>query len=314
VRSTFVIDTHRAAQMLTGTPRTARNRLGLARVAAGALGVLLAMGANARTAVAQTGADSAATRGRPGSGFCDCPSEPAPGSRASALPFSVGERLTYRVRIGKVGSGHGVMSVDGPVEVRGRETYLLRSEVEARIGFVKASNATESWLDPERLTALRFRRRERRALLRNDETIAVFPDERRWEDEGKNGKGGETPTDVPLDELSFIYFLRTLPLGPDSAQEVVRHYDPRRNPIEVRVVGRDSLETPAGSFNTLVVEMHVRDPGRYEKDGGRGTIRLYLSDDARRIPVRIESAMPVFGRAVLTLESYTPAPVAQRAP
>ena len=104
---------------------------------------------------------------------------------------------------------------------------------------------------------------------------------------------------APLDELSFIYFLRTLPLLDDSARTFVRHYDSDRNPVTVTVVGRDTLKTRAGEFPTIIVEMRVRDPRHYQGDG---VIRINLSDDARRLPVRIESRMPVFGATVLTLK------------
>jgi hypothetical protein len=114
------------------------------------------------------------------------------------------------------------------------------------------------------------------------------------------------PTTAPLDELSFIYFLRTLPLDSDSVERVTRHYDPARNPIAVRVIGRDTVRTNAGTFPTIVVEMRVKDARRY---AGEGVIRLHLSDDAFRYPVRIESSVPVLGATVLTLESYTRPPL-----
>ena len=41
---------------------------------------------------------------------------------------------------------------------------------------------------------------------------------------------------------------------------------------------------------------------------GEGLIRLYLSDDADRIPVRIESTLPGLGLAVFTLETFVRAP------
>ena len=79
----------------------------------------------------------------------------------------------------------------------------------------------------------------------------------------------------------------------------------------MRVLARDTVRTRAGTFATIVVEMRVRDPQRY---GGEGTIRLHLSDDARRIPVRIESSVPVLGATVLTLESFTSAQQVARRP
>lgn len=191
------------------------------------------------------------------------------------------------------------MSVDGPVDVRGTETYLLRFDVKAGVGPIKGKNLTESWLDPERMAALRFRASERRPFSKRDEVVELYPEERRWESE--NGKSGDSPTDAPLDELSFIYFIRSLPLDAESTYTFNRYYDPQRNPTTVRVLSRDSLQTAAGEFRTVLVEMRVRDPRNYK---GEGTLRFYLSDDACRIPVRIESAMPNVGLVTFMLESY----------
>ena len=226
-------------------------------------------------------------------------------AQASELPFDVGERLRYRVSVGKLGAvGEGEMSVSGPEDVRGTATLVLRSEIRAKVGFIKSSECAESWIDPVRMASLRYQKRTRGAFSRDDEQeVELFPETQRWED--KRGNQGQSPTTAPLDELSFIYFLRTLPLDSDTVDRVVRHYDPARNPIAVRVLGRDTLRTNAGTFATVVVEMRVKDPRRY---GGEGVIRLHLSDDAFRFPVRIESSVPVFGATVLTLESITRPP------
>jgi hypothetical protein len=77
----------------------------------------------------------------------------------------------------------------------------------------------------------------------------------------------------------------------------------------VRVVGRELVTVPAGRFQTVVVEMTVRDERRY---GGEGTVRLHLTDDERRIPVRIASRMRLAGVTVLSLESMTAGAIAAR--
>ena len=227
--------------------------------------------------------------------------------QSASLPFGAGERLEYRVSVAKLGNvGGGVMTVEGPVDIRGTATLALRSEIYARVGVIKSTERAESWIDPTRMAALRYQKRTRGMFSRGEERVELFPDEQRWENQ--RGKSGQSPTAAPLDELSFIYYLRTLPLGADSASgagSVDRHYDRDRNPVAVRVIGRDTLQTRAGSFATIIVEMRVKDPQRY---GGEGTIRLHLSDDAHRYPVRIESSVPVLGATVLTLEAVTPAP------
>jgi len=212
-----------------------------------------------------------------------------------ALPFAVGERLVYEGRVRGVG-GKGTMWIAGPVTVRGVETFELHFDFAARLGPVKVSQKTVSWLDPSRMAAMRFSKVERNPISRHSEAVELFPDERRWT--GRNGESGDSPTSAPLDELSFIYFVRTLPLLTDSALTFSRHFDVVRSPTTVRVLGREPVTTPAGTFQTVLVEMRVRDARHYR---GEGVIRFAISDDRCRLPVRIESAIPDAGKVVLTL-------------
>ena len=219
---------------------------------------------------------------------------------AATLPFAIGERLEYRVSVGLAGTvGRGTMTVEGPVELRGTTTYLLRSDFRARVAWIDGFERCDSYLDPERMAVLRSETTEKRPLSQYQERVSVFPAESRWSTNA--GRTGESPTDAPLDELAFIYFVRTMPLAPDSAYRVDRHYDPARNPVEVRVLCRETVRTGAGEFATIAVEMRVKDPRRFEREG---VIRLNLTDDQWRMPVRIQGAMPVFGTATFTLESY----------
>ena len=225
---------------------------------------------------------------------------PLPTTRAD-LPFSVGERLAYRVNVGGVGSiGRATMSVEPAVSVRGTEAYLLRSEIRAGIGPLKGSDLSESWLDPDHMRILRFHERERRLLSTREVRVEVYPDEQRWT--AADGTRGESLSSTPLDELSFIYFLRSLPQQPGRTYSFDRHFDAARNPVTVRVMEGDSIRTRAGTFGTVIMEMHVLDPRRYQ---GEGIIRVSLSTDAWRIPVRIESTIPTVRSLTMTLDSLT---------
>ena len=221
----------------------------------------------------------------------------------AALPFAVGERFGYKVRVPRLGTvGRGAMWVEGPVDVRGVSTLLLRFDSRVHIGPVSASDRTSSWLDPRRMASLRYEKRGRSPLSRRDEIVQLYPEESRWT--AASGDSGASPSADPLDELSFIYYLRTLPFPADTTYRLVRHFDLARSPTTVRVVRRETLTTPAGEFRTVLVEMRVRDPRRYK---GEGIIRLNFTDDSARLPVRIESTMPMVGTAVLLLESHTSA-------
>lgn len=216
------------------------------------------------------------------------------------LPFAPGERLTYTVRTSRFGgAGKATMWVEDPTTVRDAEAWPLRFDFSARVGPVKAYDRTASWFDVRRLASLRFLKSERHPLSKHDDEVELFPETRRWS--AKDGSTGESPTDAPLDELSFMYFLRTLPIGSEGDWRFARHYAADRNPTHVRMVKREEVETGAGRYRTVLLEMRVKNPRIYK---GEGVIRVNLSDDSCRIPVRIESQMPVIGAAVMLLESH----------
>lgn len=230
---------------------------------------------------------------RPGMAATRAPGAVTPG----ALPFFEGERLEYRVRVARLGAiGRVAMRVGERTLVQGVETLPLRFDFEARMGPVRAVDRSASWLDPRRMRALRFLKHERHLLARHDEQVEIDPAHRRWT--AADGTAGTSTNDQPLDELSFMYFVRTLPFDGDSAWTFDRHFDPERSPTRVRVAGRRTVSTEAGTFRTVTLELRVRDPRRYR---GEGTIRLDVTDDACRLPVRIESEMPRIGTAVMTL-------------
>jgi len=227
-----------------------------------------------------------------------CASSRAPVEKA-ALPFSVGEKLTYQVSVAKGGKvGTATMWIEGPVDVRGVSTYLLRFDSRIRIAFLSAVSRSSSWFDPLRGSSLRFSKHEQNPLAHSDEVVDLFPDKKEWKSAG--GQISESPTNTPLDELSFMYFIRTLPMIPGSNYSFDRHFDLARNPITVSVIRREMIPTPMGELRVVLVEMRVRDPRHYK---GEGVIRIHLTDDDCRLPARIESTMPVVGTATLTIAS-----------
>jgi hypothetical protein len=228
-----------------------------------------------------------------------CASRRIPIDGAAALPFSLGEKLTYEVSSPKSGKiGTATMWIEGPVDVRGTSTYILRFDSRIKIAFLSAVSRSSSWFDPLRGSSLRFLKYERNPLTRNDESVDFFPDQKQWK--SVKGEIGQSPTNTPLDELSFMYFIRTLPMTAGATYKFDRHFDAARNPTTISVIRREMIPTPMGELRVILVEMRVRDPRHYK---GEGVIRIHLTDDECRLPARIESTMPVIGTAVLTIAS-----------
>lgn len=218
------------------------------------------------------------------------------------LPFAVGERLTYDTRAGRLLAGRAEMWIEGPVEMQGISAMVLRFAFSARVGPFGVSDQTTSWWDPLRMATLRFEKQERHVLDRHSEEVDIDRRSRRWR--ASDGRQGDSPSDAPLDELSFIYMIRTLDIDTESMLRLSRHFDADRNPTTIHFAGRDTIATALGSFATREVEMRVRDTQHYK---GEGVIQLSLSDDECRRPVRIISTIPGAGTVVMTLAAAVPA-------
>jgi hypothetical protein len=219
---------------------------------------------------------------------------------AARLPFDVGEVLDYRVSVSFGGNiGQGQMRVEGPVMDRGVNTWRLVSDMKAKRGFVRATDRSVSLLDPVRFASTRFDKVERHPLSSGEENVLIDLAAGTWQE--AKGTPQALGNALPLDELSFLYFLRTLPLDKDTTFNFSRHFDEARNPTLVSVSGEETIETPAGSFQTRIVVMHVRDPKHYK---GIGLIKINLDTSDCRLPVRIVSRMPIVGSTTLTLVGH----------
>lgn len=198
-----------------------------------------------------------------------------------------GERLVYEVRSARFGGmGHAEFNTatleDG--------TLRLSFDFSARVLLFKVSDHTYSELDPHTLRSRRYVKRERSPLGSRDEDVVIDQATSTWT---AKGESRALASEDPLDELSIIYLIRNMQLAPGAEHVIERHFDAARNPIRVR-----SLTEAADSVD--IVEMIVPDT-RQKK--GSSVLRFHISRDARRVPLRIESSMPIAGRITMTLVS-----------
>jgi hypothetical protein len=218
---------------------------------------------------------------------------------APALVFLRGETLHYAGDFGVFGKvGTGTLAVRNPECHEGRPVVRLDFSFQGRVMLMSIRDRTLSLVDLEHHHTLRYEKEERHPMGTRDERVAIYPGAGLWEPEGGVAKALHAPN--PLDELSFIYLARSVRLSDGEMREFDLHFDAERSPVRLRDRGRERVRVPAGTFDTRVVEMEVRDPSRF---GETGRVVLHLTDDQARVPVKITSAMPVVGQLVMVLES-----------
>ncbi|MBI4545106.1 MAG: DUF3108 domain-containing protein [Gemmatimonadetes bacterium] len=225
------------------------------------------------------------------------------GVAVAAVPFGPGERLDYKLTLGIFGEvGKGSMEVVGVEDVRGSPAYHLRFDLKGGILFAKVDDRLQSWLDVSRLQSHRFRQDQKEFRYERHRTLDFFPHEMLWRRLDKD-ESGALATERPLDDVSFIYFVRTLPLEVGQTYTFHRYFKADGNPVVVKVLRKEVVKVPAGTFETIVVQPIIQTDGLFGK-GGRAEI--YFTDDEQRLVVQLKSHVPVIGSLNLYLDSYQP--------
>lgn len=265
-------------------------------------------------------ADARAQGGSPPVGADTADTVEAPGGSArspegEAWHFPVGERTVYDVVVsmGRVATsrplGEARMTVEGRERVDGTEAYRASLEVEGRIPFVyEMNNRQVSWILPDPIRSARFEEHLREGDYRRDRRYRLDQEEgvfTRFDQVDGGWKRVEEQAEVPmpeaaLDEVSFLYFVRTLPLEPGQTYRYERFFEEDGNPVVIEVLDRETVRVPAGRFETVVVRPILRTGGLFS-EGGRA--RVWITDDDRRLIVKIESRMKV-GRVDMHLRSH----------
>lgn len=218
---------------------------------------------------------------------------------AMPVPWETGESLTYDVRFGAVKVGTGRMRVIGQEDVRNRLAWHVRFTITGGTFFYKVNDVNESWMDVETLNSLRFVQDLSQGSRDRDRRYEIFPDRAVYQELVRSTE--ERPSvSEPLDDGSFLYFIRTVPLEVGQTLTFHRYFRPDRNPVIIRVLRRERIKVPAGEFNAIVVQPIIKTSGIFS-EGGQAEI--WLSDDDKRIMLQMRSRLS-FGSLNLYLRNY----------
>jgi hypothetical protein len=215
-----------------------------------------------------------------------------------ARPFAVGEQLDYMVAVGGAKVGTGQMKLIGVEDVRGEATYHARFSVEGGFLMFKVNDVLESWFDTETLSSRRFIQNIHEVSYKKNRYYDIYPERGVLHQKGYD----EMPTvKQPLDDASFLYFVRTVPLEVGKTYTFNRYFRPDRNPVVVKVLRKETVEVPAGKFNTVVIQPLIKSQGIFAEGG---EAQMWLTDDDRHMMVQFKAKVPYLKTLDLYLSSY----------
>lgn len=205
-----------------------------------------------------------------------------------------GETLEFRVRWGVIPAATASLAVlpagDGTVRLRAvartlayiDSVFPVRDEIESTLRLAGTS-------------ALRYRKvaregwgKTREDEIHFDETAGIA---RAFRD-GQPRKSLLVPPGIQ-DPLSCFYAYRALDLPGDEEARLDITDGKRLITGTVAVLGRETVETPAGRFRTVLVEPRLEGIGGIFKKSPGARILLWITDDGWRRPVKLQSEVVV---------------------
>jgi hypothetical protein len=230
----------------------------------------------------------------------------ASADRHTAVPvFGIGERADYDVKFGIVHVGGGDMEVADTETVRGQTVWHTVFHIHGGTFFYHVNDVLESWFTIQSLASLRFVQHLDEGGAKRDRVYEMYPDRQVYV---QNGKPEQPSVSAPLDDGSFIYFVRTIPLEVGQTYNFDRYFNPKSNPVTIRVLRREKVTVPAGTFDAIVVQPIIKTAGIFSQ---KGEAQIWIADDSTRAMLQMKSKLS-FGSIDLYLRSFHPS--AERAP
>jgi len=225
---------------------------------------------------------------------------PAVAAVVHAVPFPVGERLTYGAKYGIFSVGSAVMEVMGIDTVRGIETVHMQFRISGGALWYHLDQTLESWVGRHDFQSRRFRSIQDERDRHRERSYEIYPDSGFYREAGRDTTFATVAQ--PLDDASFLYWVRTLPLEIGKRYEYSRYFRPDRNPVIIEVLGRERVSVAGKKWKAIVVRPKIpQGRGIFSE---RSETRIWLSDDPRRIVLAIQSNFS-FGQVTLKLKEFS---------
>ena len=234
--------------------------------------------------------------------FAGNPQTPDDFRKLTNKAFADGEKLVFDVKYGFVTAGIGTMEIPKIKKISGRDAYYVLFTVNTVPSFdwmFKVRDRYETYIDKDALFPWRFEQHIREGKYSRD--FSAFFDQHK-------GKAKTTEGEYPIpknvnDILSAFYFVRTFDFSKMKVNDLLNlqnFYKDKVYDLDVKYLGKETIEVPAGKFECIVIEPLVKEGGLFKSEG---SIIIYLTNDEAKMPVRVKTKV-IIGSINADLTSY----------
>ena len=216
------------------------------------------------------------------------------------VPFNVGESLKYSAEFNFIPVGISELKVVGIEKVNGKDTYHVsfsaRTKGLANLLF-KIHDQIDIWMDKEKLFTHRLKKNIQEANYIKKVDV-IFDYDR------SIAKIGAKEVEIDFmarDPFSMFYYLRTIPLKEKKIMSFSSFEGKKIIHYNLQMTGKEIVSTPAGTFACNVVRPFREGKNLFKNSGD---MQIWISDDAKRLPVKIHIKMK-FGSMTLLLKKVS---------
>ncbi len=171
-------------------------------------------------------------------------------------------------------------------------------KVEDRAESLMARTGANEWATPlnYRLKTREGKHRKNKEVIFNvSQKKAIYIDHLTNE-----RKDYEIPENI-YDPISSFYYVRTLPLKIGESVYVTIFDSKKVWDVEVQVLKKEKLILPSGTFNTILIKPLLKSEGIFSR---KGDIFIWITDDAKRLPVKMQTKVAVGSIVATLVEGY----------
>ena len=217
--------------------------------------------------------------------------------QADKHPFTVGETLKYDLKVNVIKAGHAKLQVIGEEIVDENQTYHIKYTVKSnryvdRLFYVR--DQVDSWLDKNGLFTRKFMKNIREGSYRYKLEAKM-----NYIDSTLTSEDEVFQIDSEIrDPFSLFYYLRSIPLKVGQKLSFKTFDNGQFVDFHIIVHRKENVRVPAGRFRCLVIEPYRKGKTLFKQ---KGDMRIWLTDDERRLPVKIETKA-TFGSMTMLLK------------
>jgi hypothetical protein len=231
-------------------------------------------------------------------------------SSSAAMPFAPGERLRFRLRWTVIPAGEAIMEVLPFKTIGGQKTYHFRLTAKSNLivdRFYKVRDRIDAFASFDMTRAIFYFHKQHEGDNRKNVKVHF-----NWKKDIAIYNDGQTDKQVPIkpgtfDPLSVFYYSRLADFDAEGLIQCPVSDGKKCVEGQARIVKKTTIKVLCGWFDTLLIEPDLKHVGGVFEKSKDAKIRIWVTDDERRIPVKIASKVSI-GSFVGELVSIENAP------